>query len=62
MITYLISIGTVLLTVLAVCVFSNYYYWKRKLSGWDACEKMVQDRADKSPKFDKNTVWTELLK
>lgn len=61
MVTCLISISAVLLSVLAVCVFSNYYYWKGKLSGWDACEKMVQDRADRSPKLDKKLVWTELL-
>lgn len=61
MITCLISIGAVLLTVIAICVFSNYYYWKGKLSGWNSCEKMVQDRADKSHNFDKNLVWTELL-
>lgn len=66
MITNLISVGVILLVVSAVCVFSNYYYWKGRLSGWLDCEKEAQDEANESSKkanknfkFDEDLVWTD---
>lgn len=54
MLTIVIVLGAI-----AILWAKYHYYWKGRLDGWSACEKMVTDRAREIGYSE--AVWEDLL-